>query len=121
MRVRIPGSLGLPAQLRVEVELLKLLAARSRPLKTTEIYRVLAEACGVTLAQREARAEGSADPAWHWQVRRAMQRIEKEGWAYRPQRGQWAATAKGRALQRAREQSGSSKMIAVVDGDLWEE
>jgi len=86
---------------------------------TTEIYRVLAEACGVTLAQREARAEGSADPAWHWQVRRAMQRIEKEGWANRPQRGQWTATANGRELQRAREQSGSSKVIGVVDDDLF--
>ncbi len=119
MRVRVPGSLRLPAQLRVEVELLKLLVARSRPLMTTEIYRALAEACGVTLAQREARAEGSADPAWHWQVRRAMQRIENEGWAYRPQRGQWAATANGRALQRAREQAGTSKVVGTVDDDLF--
>lgn len=98
MKFRIPDTLGLPVQSKVETELLKLLAARSRPLATAEVYRALADTFGLTLSQRTARwREGSADPAWNWLIRRAMERIEKkEKWAYRPERGLWGATETGR-------------------------
>jgi hypothetical protein len=39
MRVRIADTLGLPAQAKVEIELLKLLASRS-PWSITEVYRL---------------------------------------------------------------------------------
>ena len=79
MKVRIPDSLKLPPQLEVEAELLKLLAARSPPLATAEVYRILAETFALTPWQRQAPREGSphsSDPAWNWLVRRAMQRLE---------------------------------------------
>lgn len=104
MKVRIPDTLNLPAQAKVEAELLKLLASRSRSLGTAEVYRTLAETFGLSRAQREARREASSsDPAWNWLVRRAMQRLEKEGWAQRPEHGAWAVTEKGRGEQRIRE------------------
>ena len=97
MKVRIPDTLNLPAQHRVEDELLKLLASRSRPLSTTEAYRTLADTFGLTAAQRVARRkEGSADPAWSWLVRRAMQRLQVQKWTYRPDHGSWSATEAGR-------------------------
>jgi len=121
MKVRIPDSLGLPTQSKAEDELLKLLASRSRPLSTSEAYRQLADACGLTQAQRSARAEGvRAESAWNYRVRWAMDRIEKNGWAERIQRGMWTATANGREIQRAREQSGS-KVIGVIDQDIFKE
>ena len=55
MKVRIPDSPKLPPQLEVEAELLKLLAARSRPLNSTEAYRALADTFRLTSAQRDAR------------------------------------------------------------------
>ena len=103
MKVRIPDSLKLPAQRDVETELLKLLAARSRPLATQEAYRILADTFNLTSAQRDARPERSSDPAWHWLVRRAMQRLVKEKWACHTQHGLWAATEEGRSAQRGRE------------------
>jgi hypothetical protein len=90
MKVRIPDTLKLPAQAAVEHELLKLLNARSRGLATTEAYRILADTFQLTPAQRDARRESSSDPAWHWLVRRAMQRLVKNGWACHTQRGFWA-------------------------------
>ena len=120
MRVRIADTLGLPPQAEVEIELLKLLASRSRLRLFTEVYRLLADTFGLTSSQRVARREvARPDPAWNWLVRRAMQRIQKEGWAY-PRHGQWAATAKGRTLQRSREQFGT-KVVGVVEHDLFEE
>ena len=97
MKVRIPKSLKLPAQAAVERELLKLLAARSRPQSTTEAYRTLADTFMLTPAQRDARARGSSDPCWSWLVRRAMQRLVKQRWTCRTQRGFWAATERGRS------------------------
>jgi hypothetical protein len=98
MSVPIPDKLRLPDQSRVETELLKLLAFNSRPLSTLEIYRQLADAFALTASQRVARREAARlDPAWNWLVRRAMQRLEAEGWAYRPDRAKWVATEKGRS------------------------
>ena len=98
MSVRIPDKLRLPDQLKVEAELLKLLALNLRPLSTSEIYRRLADAFALTASQRVARREvARLDPAWNWLVRRAMQRLEAEGWAYRPDRAMWVVTEKGRS------------------------
>jgi restriction endonuclease Mrr len=121
MKIRIPDSLGLPTQAKTEDALLKLLASRSRPVPTSEAYRALADACGLTQAQRVARAEGGrAEPAWNYRVRWAMDRIEGKGWAHRTQRGMWTATAMGRTVQRARQQSGS-KVVGVVEHDIFAE
>jgi hypothetical protein len=106
MKVRIPDTLKLPPQAKVEVELLKLLAARSRPLAPTEAYRALADTFRLTSVQQQAPREGSvrsSDPAWNWLVRRAMQHLKDEGWAYHPQHGFWAATEEGRSAQRGRD------------------
>jgi restriction endonuclease Mrr len=119
MKVRVPDTLRLPTQTKAEDELLKLLASRARPLSTNEAYRALADACDLTQAQRVARADGTrAEPAWHYRVRWAMDRIEKAGWARRVERGMWTATAQERKVQRARQQSGS-KVTAVVDEDIF--
>jgi Mrr N-terminal domain len=100
MKVRALESLKLPLQRDVEAELLKLLAARSQPSVITEVYRTLADTFRLTLVQRQAPRgaafRSSFEPAWNWLVRRAMQRLQKEGWACRPQYGFWAATEKGR-------------------------
>lgn len=104
MKVNILEILELPAQPKVEAELLKLLAVNSRPLSTTEIYRRLADAFGLTASQRVARRQATRlDPAWNWLVRRAMQRLEAEGWAYRPERAAWVVTKKGRSQQHLRQ------------------
>jgi restriction endonuclease Mrr len=119
MKVRIPDKLGLPAQEKVETELLKLLASGSRPVSTAEAYRRLADTFGLTAAQRTAPSEGGrGEPAWNYRVRWAMEHIEKEkGWARRIQRGMWTATAAGKTIQRAREQSGS-KVVGVIEDDI---
>ena len=104
MKINIVEKLGLPPQPKVEAELLKLLAVNSRPLSTTEIYRRLADAFGLTASQRVARHQATRlDPAWNWLVRRAMQRLEAEGWAYRPERAAWVVTEKGRSQQQLRQ------------------
>jgi hypothetical protein len=104
MKVRIPDNLGLPAQQKVEAELLKLLVFNPRPLSTSEIYRQLADTFALTPSQRVARREPARlDPAWNWLVRRAMQRLEAEGWAYRPDRAVWAVTEMGRSQQQLRQ------------------
>ena len=96
MKVRVPDSLGLPAQPKVEAELVRLLASRSQPSPTAEAYDILAKIFGLSSEQRVARFEGARDPAWNWLVRRTMQHLEDAGWAYRPQRGLWIATSAGR-------------------------
>jgi restriction endonuclease Mrr len=118
--VHVPDSLGLPTQARVEAELLKLLASRSRAISTNDVYRVLADACDLTAAQRAAPTKGGrAEPVWRYRVRWAMEHIEGEGWALRPGRWRWAATAKGRTLQTAREQAGSVKIVGAIGHDLF--
>jgi hypothetical protein len=95
----MPEKLGLPPQPKVEAELLKLLAFSPRPRPTSEIYRLLADAFGLVASQRVARREATRpDPAWNWLVRRALQRLEAEGWAYRPERGAWVVTKRARAF-----------------------
>jgi len=110
------GTLNLPPQAEVEGKLLQLLAARSRPLTTTEVYRSLADIFNLSLAQRDARRERGNDPAWNWLVRRAMQRLVAKGWADHRQHASWAATEKGRSIQQERE-----KIIAQGGLDLFGE
>jgi|SRR5580704_6918973 hypothetical protein len=101
MKVRMPDKFGLPAQPKVEAELLKLLAFSPQPLSTNEIYRLLADTFRLVASQRAVRREATRpDPAWNWLVRRALQRLEAEGWVYRPERGAWVVTKKGRASGR---------------------
>jgi hypothetical protein len=100
MMIGIPEKLGLPDQSKVEAELLKLLALTLRPLATVEIYRQLADAFALTASQRVARRDAARlDPAWNWLVRRAMHRLEAQGWVYRPDRAMWVVTEKGRSQQ----------------------
>ena len=121
MKVRIPDSLRLPTQAKAEDELLKLLASRSRPLSTNEAYRTLADSCGLTPAKRAARPEGGrAEPAWNYRVRWAMDRIRRKGWARSTEHGMWTATATGRKLQRAREQSGP-KVVGIIEDNIFGE
>jgi hypothetical protein len=97
MKIQTPDKLSLPPQSKVEVELLKLLAFSQGPLVTSEIYRRLADTFKLTASQRAVRREATrTDPAWNWLVRRAIQRLEAEGLAYRPARGAWVVTEKGR-------------------------
>ena len=104
MKVNILEKLDLPPQPKVEAELVKLLAFNLRPLSTTEIYWRLADTFGLTASQRVARRQATRlDPAWNWLVRRAMQRLEAEGWAYRPERAAWVVTEKGRSHQQFRQ------------------
>jgi hypothetical protein len=99
MKVCMPEKLGLPPQPKVEAELLKLLAVSPRPLRTSEIYSLLADAFGLAASQRVVRRDVTrSDPAWNWLVRRALQRLEAEGWAYRPERGAWVVTKRGQAF-----------------------
>ena len=103
MSVATPDKLKLPDLSKVEAELLKLLVVNLRPLSTIEIYHRLADAFALTASQRVARREVTRlDPAWNWLVRRAMQRLEAEGCAYRPDRAMWVATEKGRSRQHFR-------------------
>jgi hypothetical protein len=105
MKIKMLEKLDLPPQSKVEAELLKLLAFNSRPLSTTEIYQRLADTFGLTASQRVARRQATRlDPAWNWLVRRVMQRLEAEGWAYRPERAAWVVTQKGRSQQQLRQQ-----------------
>ena len=98
MKLRVPDTVKLPEQAKVEAELLKLLASRLRPLSSTEVYRTLADTFELSPAQQVARRhESSTDPAWHWLVRRAMQRLQAQKWAYRPGHALWAATIAGKS------------------------
>jgi restriction endonuclease Mrr len=73
--------MGRPKQAEVEDKLLKLLAARSTPLRTSDAYRLLADECGLSAAERDARLEGTKESAWHNRVRWAKNALDKAGWA----------------------------------------
>jgi hypothetical protein len=122
MKLRIPDGVSLPAQAKVEGELLKLLASSQRPLASSEVYRMLADTFMLAATQQVARRDTARlEPAWNWLVRRAMQRIEKEeGWACRPRCGQWSATGRGRIIQNARARS-ASKVVGVIEWDILAE
>jgi hypothetical protein len=93
---------GLPDPSAIETQLLLILSLRTGPMRTSAIYRNLAEQFGLTRSERYGNPFDPKGSGWEYLVRHAKRHLRDEGWLCCPAPGLSVLTPAGReeALKR---------------------
>ena len=87
---------GLPDPSAIEAKLLLILASRAGPMRTSAIYRKLAEEFGLTRSERYGNPFDPKGSGWEYLVRHAKRHLRDEGWLCCPAPGLSLLTPAGR-------------------------